>query len=172
MFNHVSWVLVVLAHVGDFLCCGPKADLKWFREELGKDYELKSNILGDEPGETTKMSFLKRTIELHQQGISYEGNAKYVQALLDDWNMKSCRPVVSPGVVEGSKVEKDEALSKEEALHFRRGAATLNYVALDRPDISFSTKEICRAMSVARANDLVKVKRIPRYLRGAQRLPK
>ena len=39
------------------------------------------------------------------------------------------------------------ALGPEQATAFRAMAARANYLALDRPDISFGTKELCRCFA-------------------------
>ena len=46
----------------------------------------------------------------------------------------------------------------------------LNYLALDRPDIAFSTKEVARRMSCPDSTDMVRLERVLRYLRGKPRL--
>ena len=49
-------------------------------------------------------------------------------------------------------------------------AARANFLALDRPDIQFSDKEICSAMSSSTVGDRKKVKRLARYLLEVPRL--
>jgi hypothetical protein len=53
---------------------------------------------------------------------------------------------------------------------FRSFAARANYLAMDRPDLSQATKELCRRMSSPRAADLRALLRVARYLVGAPRL--
>ena len=52
---------------------------------------------------------------------------------------------------------------------FQAGVARANYLALDRPDIAFATKELCRRMSAPRWRDLAALRRIARYLLGTPR---
>ena len=42
--------------------------------------------------------------------------------------------------------------------------ARANYLAQDRPDIQFATKEICRSMAKPTASGMAKMKRLARYL--------
>jgi hypothetical protein len=58
----------------------------------------------------------------------------------------------------------ERPLGNEEQQLFRSLAASLNYLANDRPDIGFATKELCRAMSNATELDMLKLKRLGRYL--------
>ena len=53
---------------------------------------------------------------------------------------------------------------------YKHTAAVLNYVALDRADISYATKEVCSRVSSPTTEDLQKIKWILRYLKGAPRL--
>ena len=52
---------------------------------------------------------------------------------------------------------------------FRAIAARGNYLAMDRPDIQYAAKEICRWMA-APTEASVALKRLGRYLQGSPRL--
>jgi hypothetical protein len=60
-------------------------------------------------------------------------------------------------------------LEKAEASVFRGMVARANYLALDRPDIQFSVKEIARRMAKPRMIDWQLLKRLARYLVTAPR---
>ena len=66
--------------------------------------------------------------------------------------------------------EEERLLEKEEATQYRKVAATLNYVAADRPDLQFSVKEAARDMATPKVRSLKLLKRIARYLKGKPRL--
>ena len=51
-----------------------------------------------------------------------------------------------------------------EVTRYRALAAIANYLAQDRTDIQFSSKEICRDMAQPRASSWVKLRRLARYL--------
>ena len=61
-------------------------------------------------------------------------------------------------------------LSPAEATVFRALSARANYLAQDRPDISFSTKELCREFAIPNQQSYIKLKRVVRYLIGLPRL--
>jgi hypothetical protein len=78
----------------------------------------------------------------------------------------------TPGV-EGKDEEDnddDKELEKEQAHSFRRIAARCNYLAMDRPDIQYSVKEVCRDMSKPTSGSLRRLKRIGCYLKRKPRL--
>ena len=66
--------------------------------------------------------------------------------------------------------EGEEKLVGRDVTTFRALAARANYLALDRPDIQYSVKEICRGMANPARSDLLKMRRLARYLIGRPRL--
>ena len=61
-------------------------------------------------------------------------------------------------------------LNSEDATMFRAVSARANYLAQDRPDISFACKELCRDFSVPTKESFCKLKRLGGYLLGQPRL--
>ena len=61
-------------------------------------------------------------------------------------------------------------LCPEEATMFRALSARANFLAQDRPDIAFSTKELCREFAIPNRNSYARLKRVVRYLAGLPRL--
>ena len=55
--------------------------------------------------------------------------------------------------------------SLRRATRFRVLAARIAYIAQDRPDVMFSSKELCRDMAKPTAASMAKLKRLVRYLR-------
>ena len=53
---------------------------------------------------------------------------------------------------------------------FRAIAARANYLAMDRPDIQYSAKEICRWIAKPSTGGVLALKRLGRYLEGRRRL--
>jgi len=53
---------------------------------------------------------------------------------------------------------------------YRSAVARCNYLAADRYETAFTTKELCRSMSSPSEEDLVAVKRLCRFLRGLPRV--
>ena len=65
---------------------------------------------------------------------------------------------------------KGEVLTASEATLFRALAARANYLAMDRPECSFATKELCRFFATPTKTGVEQLKRLIRYLAGAKRL--
>ena len=61
-------------------------------------------------------------------------------------------------------------LEPEEATAYRALAARANYLALDRPDVAFATKEFCREFSAPTVHSFQKLKRLVRFLKHHPRL--
>ena len=61
-------------------------------------------------------------------------------------------------------------LNPEEATCFRALSARCNYLAQDRPDIAFASKELCREFAQPTKKSYERLKRLGRYLVGHNRL--
>ena len=95
-----------------------------------------------------------------------------MEKLLRDMDMVGCRPLSSPGVKSSTdEAEKGSApLVGEAVTLYRSGVAWCNYLSVDRPDIPFETKELCRSMSRPTELDMTALKHLCRYLKGRPRL--
>ncbi len=60
--------------------------------------------------------------------------------------------------------EERQTMSDKDATTYRAIAARANYLALDRPDIQYPTKEVCREMSDPSVGGKRKLKRLGRHL--------
>jgi len=63
-----------------------------------------------------------------------------------------------------------EVLNDREATLFRQLAARANYLSLDRPEVAYATKELCRFFATPTRTGFEQLKRLVRYLVGAPRL--
>jgi hypothetical protein len=61
-------------------------------------------------------------------------------------------------------------LEPADATMYRALAARCNYLSQDRPDLAFSSKELCREFSIPNKSSFQKLKRLARYLAGLPRL--
>jgi len=173
VYYHSERDLRVVTHVDEFLVGGEFQHLAWLRSELEKTYELKVQIAGWEAGDGRELSFLGRTIRLSPSGIELEGDDRHVKGLIDEWDMKECSivstPYVKPHAHEVSCEDRPPMAPKDATL-FRRAAARINYFALDRPDLSFSSRVAAGRMSNPLQGDDLLIKRVIRYLKGKPRV--
>ena len=65
---------------------------------------------------------------------------------------------------------KGHVLEAEEATAYRGLSARGNYLSADRPDVSYSTKELCREFARPNQTSFLKLKRTARYLKSHGRL--
>jgi len=87
-----------------------------------------------------------------------------------EWDLGNTSGLSTPGCNEDKRESGgEEELCPRLTTAFRRSAAMANYMAQDRPDISFASKEVSRGMSCPTRLDTVKLKRLIRYLIGARR---
>ena len=103
-------------------------------------------------------------------GLKYEADPRHAEIVVRGVAGAE-RALSAPGT--NSKDFEDmneEELPEKSARLFRSFAARANYLAMDRPDISQATKELCRRMSAPRAADLRALSRVARYLAGAGRV--
>ena len=137
---------------------------------LKEEFTLESSVLGFGRDDDRRGKFLGREITLHDWGVSFEGDAKHVNVLLDEWDMKNCKSVSSPGSGDEKEFEEDKVLLKGlDSTKYRRAAARLNYMALDRPELSYASKEIARGMANPSEGDVIRLKRVLRFLKGCKR---
>ena len=61
-------------------------------------------------------------------------------------------------------------MTASEATLFRALAARANYLAMDRPECAYATKELCRFFATPTRTGVEQLKRLIRYLAGAKRL--
>ena len=138
-----------MVHGDDFVSLGLEADVRWFHSQMEAAYEVKiRGILGPEEGDDKRIEILNRIVEWGADGIRYEGGPRHAEAIIKAMGVDGKNPAAAPGC-KAKNDDDDEAmeLGKEEATEFRSLAARANFMAMDRPDIQYSVKEICRRMS-------------------------
>ena len=93
--------------------------------------------------------------------------------ILKELELENCRPVTTPWGLQEQGFPQDEegdVLCGAEAIKFRAIVARLNYMAMDRPDIQYATKEAAKRMANPRKPDWLLLKRVGRHLAGSHRL--
>ena len=97
---------------------------------------------------------------------------KYLKDLLERLGLQEAKGVDTPGVHESRNDDEQlqEPLPEHQVTMFRACAARCNFLSLDRPDIQFSAKEVSRGMARPTEGDLLRLKRLVRYLKNTQGL--
>ena len=188
-----------MVHGDDFTFEGPREALKKVAEDLRKVWLIKVRAtLGPEPGDDKEVSILNRIVRSCDDCLLYDADPRHVEKLLREARLEECKSVTTPGVKEESVITRttwfEESglspesesvrggldpvvdtpdlrfLDREEMRSYRSAAARCNYLAQDRFEIAFTTKELCRAMSKPTVGDAKAVGRLCRFLKGLPRL--
>ena len=108
---------------------------------------------------------MNRVIEWTPNGIKYEADQRHAEIIYQELGLKeSSKGVVTPGIKQKPTKREEQALGGREATRYRALVARANYLAQDRPDIGYATKELCREMSKPTIRGMEALKRLGRYL--------
>ena len=170
-YHHKGWQLKCLVHGDDFVTSGDRSGCDWLRKRLESRFEIKTKIVGHGGDEVREERILNRVIRATEKGWELEADQRHVDIIVEQLNLKEANPVKTPGEeeqvweIEGNSEPLDEASSRK----YRELAARANYLAQDRMDIQFATKEVCRGMCQPTKGNLKKLRRLGRYLKGHPR---
>ena len=164
--------LATLIHGDDFVTSGGHAECDWFREQLEKRFEIKSQLVGEREDEQKEARILNRVIRVTAAGWEMEADQRHVDLIVQEMNLVGARGVSTPGEEEKRWEEEDNRilLDGPEARRYREVVARANYLAQDRFDLQFAVKEACRGMCNPCRGDVKKLRRIARYLIDNPRL--
>ena len=199
-FYHPVRDISILVHGDDFVCVADDADLDWVKELLSKHYKNKSSLLGPSGRGEQEGRILGRIIRYEKWGIQYEPDPVHAEMVIREMGLENAKPVATPmsetgrpdetGSIQdrrksvGSQKDRPLKLPSEDCLpepdsplleddrlkRYQSVAARINYLAMDRPDLQYASKETMRKMSAPTEDDELKLKRIGRYLIGRPRL--
>ena len=169
-----------VVHGDDFTVLGAESDLKWFAREFAKHFEIKiRDILGPDTGDAREMRILNRIVRWTADGLEYEADQRHAEIIVKEMVLETAAKVNTPGTRSSAEVRvrsnpdqqpESRQLSAEMSTQYRQLGARANYLATDRGDITFASKEICRDMSAPTEASWAKLKRLARYLMGSPRL--
>ena len=133
---------------------------------MEEKYEFtESARLGPASGDDKEVRVLNRVVRWTEEGIEYEAGPRHVEQIVRELDVIGSKPVTTPG----RKPTFEQAchsrlLPPEKMRPFRAIAARANYLAMDRPDVQYSAKEICRWMAAPTEARVMALKRLGRYL--------
>ena len=92
---------------------------------------------------------LNRIVRCSEDGWSLEADPRHAELIIEQLGVGELRSAATPGIDGIAEVDRDDdvEITGSDATRFRGVAARCNYLAFDRPDIQFPTKEICRVQS-------------------------
>jgi hypothetical protein len=154
----------------DFTFLGREKHLKDMADKMADWYEIKVRaMMGPDPGDDKEVRILNRVIKWERDKITYVADDKHVVRIMDelgfDDDTKGVDMPIKKGHDEGD-FESDEPLDAAEARRYRRLAATINYLAMDRPDLQFTASVLGRTMAKPTERSWANLKRAARYLKA------
>ena len=171
-FHHKERDILAVIHGDDITVLASQGGVEWMKEQLMTRYNIKlSAVLGPERNDDKSVRILNRIVTWTEDALEYEADQRHAELIIQELDLERARPMSTPGTIDRQPEDDDEKeLTSKEATMYRRLVARLNYIAQDRPDIQYATKELCRHMADPRRGDVKAMKRIARYLVGRQRL--
>ena len=169
LFCNQTRDLQVTLHGDDITTLGFEDDLFWMKSMLEERYELKfGGLLGPDETDVREVSVLNRLVCYGEYATTIEADPRHVEILVNTLNLQQGKSVSSPGVSnDGGDVT---PLEPSDASQYRSLVMRCNYLALDRPDIHFASKELARSMQHPTKGSWNGLKRLVRYLSGCKRL--
>jgi hypothetical protein len=168
-------------HGDDFVLLATRAVHKWFFEEMNKHMITKhTGTLGGqkELGDVQEIKCLNRLIRYVRPPFKSAGSAymewepdpRHAEILFAALGLNTeSKAVVTPGVKEPATAD-STPLDADGREKYRSNTMRYAYLALDRPDLQFSAKELARNMQAPTQFDLEQLKRAGRYLLGRRRV--
>ena len=152
-FWHKDKGLRLVVHGDDFTSSGTENELRWLVQEFEKKYITKvRGIVGPDSHDLRSMTILNRILEWKSDRITFEADPRHVDMIIKGMGLVNGKGSDVVGN-EVKQSEGEEKLCKEDAFKFRSLAARCNFLTMDRPDLQYACKEICRRMSSPRTGD-------------------
>jgi len=160
-----------VVHGDDFVLAGCPGDLQWAKGAMAEHFLTKEvGTLGVGPGEVQELRILNRVVRWCHDGVRYEADPRHAELLQAGLAGKTLG-LLTPGTMSRElSADGDAELPEAQAGLFRSFAARAMYLALDRPDLAFAAKELCRRMRAPGRADLEALRRLGRYLVDSPRL--
>jgi hypothetical protein len=172
VFRHKERKLACSVHGDDFTVVGGKRSQDWFEKELRGHYELTASPrLGPAEDDAKEGLILNRVVRWLPDGVEYEADPRQAEKIISECGMEGSNSVATPGVkVTGAQLAEDKPLDTKFHTAYRATSARANYLAADRVDCQYASKEVCRWMSSPTETSWAALKRLCRFLCGLPRL--
>ena len=169
-FHHASRDMCLVVHGDDFTTLGYDKDLDWLETEMQKKFEIKNTRIGPARNDEKSLKLLNGIVEWTPQGISIEGDQRHAELIVEDLQLELTSKSVSTPFDAADKAEDEEELPPGEATQYHANVARGNFMSQDRSDIQYTVKELSRGMASPKRCDMIRLKRLARYLIRAQRV--
>ena len=170
VFHHRDKQIVTLVHGDDYTSAGSPASLRWFRNMLEKEYEIKSQMIGPEGSSQGKV--LNRVITWTGHGYELEADPRHSEMICEQLGLQKSGGITTAGA-QNEEIEspgQEQPLETGDVTLFRGLTARSNYLSADRPEMMYASKEVCREMAAPSVGGLEKMVRIGKFLAGRPRV--
>ena len=157
----------VLAYVDNLLFLGEEQIVNKLFKEIQQHLLLRpTGTLS--PGNT--VAFFGRNIINIEDHNEVSLADDYVITLLAETNLQDSKPAPAPGIsaLKTATADQEPALSTEEHAQYRRAVGKLQWLTYTRPDSSYSTKELARALQQPTTADQQQLKHLLKYIKGTK----
>ena len=181
VYVHQSLPMIFGVHGDDYVGVGPRSMLLRFADDLGKHLIVKNRgVLGPRPDDCKEMKLLARTIrwsDAHSgraEQLTWEPDARHVDQLCEQLGILPTSNGKAT-TADKARFSKSPPLAGDELplaqqSCFKSCCMRANFLALDRPDIAFMTKELARCMSKPTTSAFEHLKHLTRFLLKHKRL--
>lgn len=136
-------------------------------------YDIKVKaILGPERQDDREVRILNRLVKWEVDTIRYEADDKHLMALLDELGFDdTTKGMDNPLAKDHDRAEEeDEALEDTDVKRYRRLAATVSYLAADKPDLQYVASVLGRTMANPIVRSWANLKKVARYIKKHPRV--
>ena len=160
---------LLFAHTGDLLLAALEDKVETIKKEIEQKLQIKweAKLQGDWIG-YLGFDWRRGTDVTNNQFVECRVRPGYVNRLLDEYGLQTCRAVSIPGPATRDEQVGGGQLDKERQNRYRRVVDKLKFMISGRPDMAFAIKEAARHVSRPVETDEVDVKRCLRYLKGTR----
>ena len=117
-----------MVHGDDYVSTGEDHDLEWLKEEMGRRFEIKTQLRGHD--HTKEGRVLNQIIRATEEGWEYEADQRHGEYIIRAMRLMEAKGVSSPGEDDKTGLEGHEAdaLDKQTATEYRGLAARANFL--------------------------------------------
>ena len=173
VFYHKEKGIRTFVHGDDYVSSAMPIQLEWLNRQLERRYQIKTPWLGPGDDHQREIEILNRIVGWDSlRGITFEADPRHVEIIINQLKLGDAKAVATLGAKEeGSTTEDCEiTLSDDQTFQYRAITARCNYISPDRPDLSFTVKELARHMSKPTKGEWQRLKRLGRYLINKPRM--
>ena len=166
VYKHPEGKAYIMVYVDDLLFVGETEEINNIFNKIQEKMLLRATGEAS-PGNT--ISFLGRKITNKGDHFDISLDDEYLDNIIQEMKLNKCNPATTTGSSAGkANIEDEQLLDQQEHQQFRRLVGKLQWLAYTRPDISYATKELARALQQPTIKDQKKLRHLVRYLAGTK----